>query len=184
MMFKHIRGRSMKPLTKIFILLGLIAAIAGFLTYDAFNIAPKRYATRHETLSDEKIPRQLDDINILFFSDLEYGTFMNEERLNNLVDTINNISPDVIIFGGDLYDQEAIANADSNTILTNAFKSMDAPLGKYAVYGDNDRASSTRAGSRALLSRALTASATAASRQSIRRSFSWICASTSAIRSA
>lgn len=135
----------MKPLTKIFILLGLIAAIAGFLTYDAFNIAPKRYATRHETLSDEKIPRQLDDINILFFSDLEYGTFMNEERLNNLVDTINNISPDVIIFGGDLYDQEAIANADSNTILTNAFKSMDAPLGKYAVYGDNDRASSTRA---------------------------------------
>ncbi|MBR4161980.1 MAG: metallophosphoesterase [Solobacterium sp.] len=135
----------MKPLTKILILLGLIGAIAGFLTYDAFNIAPKRYATRHETLSDEKIPQQLNDINILFFSDLEYGTFMNQERLDSLVNTINNISPDVIIFGGDLYDQDAIANADTNAILSQAFGSMKAPLGKYAVYGDNDRTSSNRA---------------------------------------
>lgn len=131
----------MKPLTKIFILLALIAGFCGFLAFDAFNIAPRRYTVRYEDLSAETIPQQMNDINILFFSDLEYGTFMNQERLDNLINSINMVSADIVIFGGDLYDEDAVGSNETAALLSEAFRSIRAPLGKFAVYGDNDRRS-------------------------------------------
>lgn len=131
----------MKTWHKVVIVLMVIALAAGFIWYDAGHIAPKRYTTRYVSLEDKKIPEQLNDMNILFFSDLDYGTFMDEERLNTLINKINEVSPDAVIFGGDLYDENVTATEDTNNILKKAFKKIQAPYGKFAVYGDNDDAS-------------------------------------------
>lgn len=126
------------PLMQIFVLLGLIAAIVLFLFIDSNSFAPKRLTKRSETLSSLKIPRQLENVSILFFSDLEYGTFVDEERLDDLCNAINNNAPDIVIFGGDLYDNEAAADEESAAILKEALGNIEAPLGKFAVLGDND----------------------------------------------
>ncbi|MCR5795495.1 MAG: hypothetical protein K6G61_09180 [Solobacterium sp.] len=128
----------MKTIHKIFILLGLIALIILFLYYDANHIAVSRFSKRYQELSSEKIPEQMNDINILYFSDLEYGTFMDEERLGKLVDTINGMSADIVLFGGDMYDAQASVTQSSNSIIRTAFTRIEAPLGKFAVLGDND----------------------------------------------
>ena len=128
----------MKTIHKIFILLGLIALIILFLYYDANHIAVSRFSRRYQELSSEKIPEQMNDINILYFSDLEYGTFMDEQRLTKLIDTINGMSADIVLFGGDMYDPDASVTQSSNSIIRTAFSRIEAPLGKFAVLGDND----------------------------------------------
>ena len=129
------------PLMQIVILLAAIVGIILFLFVDSFEFAPKRITRRNETLADIRIPRQMDDVTILFFSDLEYGTFLKEERLDSFVKTVNNASADIIVFGGDLYENDAAVDEESVNVLKTALKSIKAPLGKFAVYGDNDHKS-------------------------------------------
>lgn len=126
------------PLMQILLLLGLIAATILFMAVDARFIAPKRITRRTVTLESFQIPHQLDNVSILFFSDLEYGTFMDESRLDSLIETINNASPDIVLFGGDVYDLQASADEETNALLKEKLGSVNAPLGKFAVLGDND----------------------------------------------
>ena len=130
-----------KPLTRIVILLCIIVSIIIFLMVDARFIAPRRFTVRHETLSSAKIPEQLDGMKILYFSDLEYGTFMDEKRCASLVETINSAAADVVVFGGDLFDYHAEITEEMGAQLQPLFASIEAPLGKFAVLGDNDHSS-------------------------------------------
>lgn len=128
----------MKTWKKVLIVLLILSGISGYLVYDAFKAAPKRYTARYVTLSSSRISSQLNGMNILFFSDLDYGTYMDEERLNNLVNKINQQAPDVVLFGGDVYDYAASPDKSSNQIITKAFQKIHAEYGKFAVYGDVD----------------------------------------------
>ena len=128
-----------KILIRILLILVLISGIGLSLYYDAWYAAPSRYGIRYETLSSVFIPDQMDNVSILFFSDLDYNRFMNKERLEKLTAEINQLSPDVIIFGGDLFDQDPdpITEATAQEII-ECLSSLHAPLGKFAVYGDFD----------------------------------------------
>lgn len=114
-------------------------ALVLYTLYSAFFSAPKKITVRREVLSSDKIPSSMDGIEIVFFSDLEYGLFMDESRLDTVISTINNTGSDVVIFGGDLFEETITPDEEMMTILTNALSSIEAPLGKFAVYGDNDR---------------------------------------------
>ena len=116
-------------------------SITAFLLIDSFFVAPDRFITRHITIDNEQIPEQLDNMNILFFSDLKYGIYMNEERLNKLVDTINASGADVVLFGGDIYGDSVTVDDHSTSLITKAFSNIQAKYGKFAVYGDIDGAS-------------------------------------------
>lgn len=140
-MIEHMKKLKDNPLLQIMILLGLIAGLILFMVIDSRTLAPKRITSRNVTLSSEEIPRQMDDVKILFFSDLEYGTFMNEERLENLCTIIRNAGADTVVFGGDLFDYDAEVNETAVQLLTEKLKAIKAPLGKFAVLGDNDHKS-------------------------------------------
>lgn len=116
-------------------------SITAFFLIDSFFVAPDRFITRHVTIDNEQIPEQLDNMNILFFSDLKYGIYMNEERLNKLVDTINASGADVVLFGGDIYGDSVTVDDHSTSLITKAFSNIQAKYGKFAVYGDIDGAS-------------------------------------------
>ena len=116
-------------------------SITAFLLIDSFFVAPDRFITRHVTIDNEQIPEQLDNMNILFFSDLKYGIYMNEERLNKLVDTINASGADVVLFGGDIYGDSVTVDDHSTSLITKAVSNIQAKYGKFAVYGDIDGAS-------------------------------------------
>lgn len=116
-------------------------SITAFLLIDSFFVAPDRFITRHVTIDNEQIPEKLDNMNILFFSDLKYGIYMNEERLNKLVDTINASGADVVLFGGDIYGDSVTVDDHSTSLITKAFSNIQAKYGKFAVYGDIDGAS-------------------------------------------
>ncbi|MDO5121598.1 MAG: hypothetical protein Q4D46_05895, partial [Erysipelotrichaceae bacterium] len=128
----------MKIWQKILLILGLIMLLAGALSYDAYYAAAQRFTPRYETLSSESIPAQLDDVTILFFSDLDYGTFMDKARLNKLVNAVNNLSPDIVVFGGDLFDAACTPDEETVAEVTEGLRSISHHLGKFAVLGDFD----------------------------------------------
>ena len=131
----------MKTLTKVLLVLALMISLGYAMYYDAWNVAPSRFVVRYETLDSIFIPDQLNDVNILFFSDLKFGTFMDQKRLEKLVDSINDLSPDAVIFGGDLFDEDALVDDNTAAMVTPLLKSIEAPLGKFAVLGDTDHRS-------------------------------------------
>ena len=127
----------MSVLKKIIIILLILTILIISLVYDSLYVAPSRFQVRYETLSDVKIPEQLNDLNIIYFSDLHYGTNMCGERLQKLIELINNCAPDIVLFGGDLisdqqYDQSQIDE------LTSSLAAIEARLGKFAVLGEYD----------------------------------------------
>ena len=135
----------MKIFYRILAVLALAGMVAGFMIFDSKNIAPKQWSVRRETLASEKIGEQLDGIRILYFSDLKYGTFMDEKRLNALQEKISLLPFDAVVFGGDIFDENV--RAENLTPLYTFFSSINAPLGKFAVMGDTDRSSEALAAS-------------------------------------
>lgn len=130
----------MKLLYKVLIMFFLVTLFISGLIYDSFYNVPSRFVTRYETVYSTRIPEQLHDINILFFTDLHFGKFMDVQRFEKLVNTINNSGADVIIFGGDIFYAESLSsiNQETKDKVQELFKSLNAPLGKFAVYGDQD----------------------------------------------
>ena len=128
-----------RKLIKIFILLLVIALIAMGLIYYALFISINQIDIRYETLSSDKIPDAMNDVKIAYFTDLEYGNFVDEQRLDMIIDKINYAAADVIIFGGDLFDDPGsqLEEDDIKTI-QEKLESLDAPLGNFAVLGERD----------------------------------------------
>lgn len=129
----------MKHTTKILTAVILCITVVLYFLYDAYFAAPRNIHVRSELIASTKIPSSMDGTSILYFTDLEYGTFMDEKRLHNLVEKINDCSADIILFGGDLFDEDVQPDDKKVETLTKAFDHLHAPLGKFAVYGDNDK---------------------------------------------
>lgn len=129
----------MSILKKVLIVFTILVVLVASLAFDAFYSAPSRFTVRYETLESIYIPEGLSDTSILFFSDLKYGPFMKEQRLQKLVQAINNLSPDVVIFGGDIFADDYKPSEDDKNIVKTTLKEICAPLGKFAVLGDTDQ---------------------------------------------
>ena len=122
----------MKTWQKVLIIILSLCLIAGYFAFDAFFIAPRRITTRRTDITNVKIPNQLDDVQILFFADLDYGTYVDEARAQKLIDHINNLAPDIVIFGGDLYDTEqnwyALTDSRPDDYVTRWLDTVQCPV--------------------------------------------------------
>lgn len=124
--------------SKIFIIvviLSLIASIA-LVIYDGYNYAPTRIRYNYRYIESEKIHPDLDGLQIAFFSDLHYLSFTEEKRLENIIERINNVNADVLIFLGDLIAKEL--DETQTDILENNLKQLKADYGKFAILGEDD----------------------------------------------
>ncbi|MDD3187561.1 MAG: metallophosphoesterase [Bacilli bacterium] len=85
-----------------------------------------------------QISDNFDGLKIVHFSDLHYGMTINSDKLEEVVDKINFIKPDIVVFTGDLVDKKVSITDDEKSALINLLKSINASLGKYAVSGNHD----------------------------------------------
>lgn len=111
-----------------------------FIIYDGFNYAPSRIKLNYRYLESQKIHSDLDGLQIAFISDIYYNNFMNKQRFDKVVDKIETINPDVVIFLGDLFDEKNIDSIDEKTLedLLKQLNNIKAKYGKFAVLGEND----------------------------------------------
>lgn len=126
------KTRSFK--SKLLILLLLFALVFIYAKY----IGTTGLQTREYSIVNENIPDSFDGFSILQFSDLELGSTYNINDLKKLVDTINNLAPEIVVFTGDLVSKHhKLSNKEKNLMIEYLSK-IDPLIGKYSVRGDDD----------------------------------------------
>ncbi len=127
--------KKLNPLIKIIITI-VILIILGYCWMHF--IEPKIIIVKDYNLSSTKIPKSFDGFKIVHFSDIHFGRTTNEKEVNTVVDKINEIKPDIVLFSGDLFDPYINLSDNNINFLKDAFSRINAKLKKYAVYGDYD----------------------------------------------
>lgn len=89
----------------------LILIVAGLIFY-AFKIEPYLLTVNKYNLNE----KSNDTIKIIQFSDTHIKNNFTYKNLNKVVNSINQLNPDVVIFTGDLYDNYAKYHDDINII--------------------------------------------------------------------
>lgn len=119
----------------IFILC-LLFILFGVLLYSRF-IGTVGLRTNEITIHTN-ILESYNGMKIVHFSDLHYKKVITEERVKNLIKEINRLKPDIVLFTGDLFDQDyEITNQDIN-FLIQEFSNIESKFGNYAILGDHD----------------------------------------------
>lgn len=127
----------------MFIIIGILFVIVFSMAASisiAKNVEPDKLIVQYKTLQDTKIPESMNDVSIVYFTDLQYGKFENKKRTNKLFDKIEHLDPDIIIFGGDLFDESCQMDQEDIDYITNKLSKINAPLGKFCVLGEKDEA--------------------------------------------
>lgn len=120
----------------LFSIIIVLVFIFGVLLYSRF-IGVKGLNT-NEILVNANVGTSYDGLKVVHFSDLHYKKVITEKRVKELVKEINKIEADIIIFTGDLIDNDyELSNSDIN-FLIEELSSIKSKYGSYAVLGDND----------------------------------------------
>lgn len=129
-----------KKLLKTVSVLLLLALCAAAVFFYSIFISVERLTTSYHTISSTKIPESLNNVSIGFISDLEYNNYMDKERLEGMITAINKVQPDILIFGGDIFNQSHLKEPTDATKqeVIQLLSKLKAPLGKFAVLGEQD----------------------------------------------
>jgi len=119
--------------------IGLIVliVIGIFYSYMRF-IEPKQLKIKEYAVINEMIPSTFDGIKIVQFSDIHFGNSTNEKEMKKLIEKINELKPDILVFTGDLFDSSINLSENNLNFLKEELKKANATLGKFAIKGDND----------------------------------------------
>lgn len=76
---------------------------------------------------------------VIFFTDTHFGKIYPQENIEKVVKKINSQNPDVVIFGGDFFDNYARDNSilDFEYLQTQLNK-IESKYGNYAIFGNHD----------------------------------------------
>ncbi len=135
---KEYEEKKEKRKKRIFIsLICFILFIALLLLYSRF-IATSGLVVREYKVANERLPQDFYGLKIVQFSDLHYGSTIFKKDLEKIVQKVNELKPDLLVFTGDLIDKDTKVTEALKTELTDLLKEMKAKVGKYAVSGNHD----------------------------------------------
>ena len=123
----------MKKIRIFFILIGV-----GFIFF-LYSTQVLRFSVKvNETLiTHQTIPNTFEGVRIIQFSDLLLSNKRDLRILENAVNSINRLKPDIVVFTGNLFSEETNPNT-FNTEVTELLSKINANLGKVASLGHSD----------------------------------------------
>jgi len=117
--------------------ISFILIIIGIIMYARF-IGTMGFDTKEYVIYDLDLPNGFDGIKIVHFSDIHYNRAINSDKVDKIIDEINLINADIVVFTGDLIDKDMVITDNDYEYLTDAFSKISARYGKYAVLGNHD----------------------------------------------
>lgn len=127
---KNYKVRLAKKLSNICVIIFTICmSLYGII--NAHNLQITKYDV------ESKKESAVDELNIVLISDLHLGYNVGEKEMQDMVNKINSLYPDIVVLAGDVFDNEweAIKNPEG---LTKILSSIKSEYGNYAVYGNHD----------------------------------------------
>ena len=115
----------------------VILIMIGIVLYARF-IGTMGFITKEYTLHEEGLPNGFDGIKIVHFSDLHYNRAITTDKVKEIIEEINFINADIVVFTGDLIDKDMNITESDYSFLTEVFSNIDAKYGKFAILGNHD----------------------------------------------
>jgi predicted MPP superfamily phosphohydrolase len=112
----------------------IIGSIPFFSMLYGMVFNPYNYKIRKIKLILDDLPGSFDGFRIVQISDIHTGSFLSTEPLTRAVNLINEQTPDVVFFTGDLvnyYHKEALTYVD-------VLKKIEAKHGVFSIFGNHD----------------------------------------------
>lgn len=110
-----------------------------------FFIEPFQLVTKQLPVYIEETQTSLSEpshvspaFTILQISDTHFSRFYGRKKFQKVIDTVNRLKPDLLLFTGDLIDDYRYWQKHDSALLIELLKAIDAPEGKYAVLGNHD----------------------------------------------
>ena len=129
---KHIRVRRW-----VKVLFTLIFIITLIFLYGRF-IETKSFKVKEYSIIDSNLPDSFYGFKIIQISDIHYKVTTDYDDLKKIINEINLLKPDIVIFTGDLLDKSIKYEEKDYDNLKNILKEINYNIGKYAIKGDND----------------------------------------------
>ena len=89
-------------------------------------------------ITKKEIPVNFNGVNIVYISDILYGS-VDLEYLKDLVNRINEMKPDIILFGGGLVSSDYKISDEEKKSLIEELNKIGDNLGKYYILSNNDK---------------------------------------------
>lgn len=119
------------------ILLIIIIVISLIVLYSRY-IATKGLKTNEIVINNQNINEDFDGLKVVHFSDLHYKRIITKTRIEEIINEINLINPDLVIFTGDLIDNDSKITEEDIKYLKETLSKINSKYGKYAVIGNHD----------------------------------------------
>ncbi|SRR5579862_1606440 len=112
--------------------LGIGGGLFSTLMYGFSN--KYNYKIHRVNLEFANLPDSFRGLKIIQVSDIHSGSFTNKRSVQHGVDMVLKENPDLILFTGDLVNDQAIEMAD----YMDVFSKLKAPMGVYSILGNHD----------------------------------------------
>jgi hypothetical protein len=92
------------------------------------------YKVKKLRLQYANLPSSFKGLKIIQISDIHSGSFTNKEAVRKGVERVLSLNPDLILFTGDLVNNESGEMAD----YIDVFNELRAPMGVFSILGNHD----------------------------------------------
>ena len=122
------------PKTKLITLLSSIALVTVIVVVGFINA--RMPLIRKLDMHVGKVVKGDKALTIVMASDIHLGTIIAKRKANRLVATINDLHPDIVLFAGDVVDED-LAPVIKNNLGANLMQ-IKSKLGVYAITGNHE----------------------------------------------
>ncbi len=112
----------------------VVILVVGVISYGAWNA--RNPQVNHYDLSISKQAGSLKQLHVVMVSDIHLGTIVHNGNLTKMVSMVNDLKPDLILFAGDVFD-ENIESSNKQQV-SDTFRKLSARYGVYAVLGNHE----------------------------------------------
>ena len=123
---------------KIISIIFFIILLAALIFLYAKYIGIKGLIVKEYKVESSILTSNFSGIKIVHFSDLLYKSTVDKNDVKELVNRINELKPDIVVFTGDLVNKSKKYNNSDIEFLEEELTNINATIGKYAIYGDAD----------------------------------------------
>lgn len=122
----------------------ILKAILALLISGTLSVLYARYISTRGLVVKEypikttSLDEHYDGLKLLQFSDLHYGSTIGLKELKSIINKINKLNPDVILFTGDLIEKNTILSDEDINKITKELNKLDAKIEILAVKGNHD----------------------------------------------
>jgi len=113
----------------------VIIALVGLIVFLG-NLNKRDITVKNLNITLPKGNGKLNELNMVMASDLHLSPIDGERLLSKIIDKINSVNPDIVLFAGDIVDDKAVILQDRG--IGESYKRLNPKYGIYSITGNHE----------------------------------------------